>query len=358
MRKEVGAGASRRVVLGMSGGVDSSVSAVMLARGGYEVVGATCRFLDGDAADAAARDARAVCGRLGIEHREIDARAAFERAVVAPFVSAYADGLTPSPCVACNARAKLPSLLATADKLGCSFVATGHYARIARHADSGRFAVRFALDAAKDQSYMLALLGQDALARLVLPLGGLAKAEVRAIAADAGLPVADKPESQDLCFAPRGYRELLAERGVSDAPGPIVDRDGREIGRHTGLSNYTIGQRKGIGVAGPEPYYVVAKRAAENELVVGTAADARIGAVVVAPPVWQAIERLDEPLRAMVKLRYRSRAVACIMRPMPDGRVLAELSEPQPTTAPGQVAVFSLGDTVYGGGMIEGVRPA
>lgn len=347
----------KRVALGMSGGVDSSVAAIVLQRAGCDVVGVTCRFLDGQAADAAAADARAVCVALGIEHREADCRDAFEREVVSPFVAAYGAGLTPSPCVRCNARAKLPALDAVAREMGCDAVATGHYARVAK-LRTGRFAVLSALDAAKDQSYMLALLGQEQLSRLVLPLGAVTKAEARIIAADAGLPVADKPDSQDICFAPDGYRALLSARGVQGAPGPIVDASGRELGTHAGLVGYTVGQRKGIGVAGPAPYYVIAKDAEANRLIVGTAEEALARSVVVGPPVWQALEGLVEDTRAMVKLRYRSRPVACIMKPMPDGRVLVELSERQPTTAPGQYAVFSVGGTVLGGGMIEEVRSA
>ena len=258
-------------------------------------------------------------------------------------------------CVGCNACCKLPSLLAAADELGCESVATGHYARIAQLADNGRYVVKCALDARKDQSYMLALLSQEQLARLVLPLGGTTKAEVRVLAADLGLPVAEKPESQDVCFIEGDYRAFLRARGVDDRPGAIVDCAGAVLGRHDGLANYTVGQRKGIGVAAPEPYYVVAKRPETSELVVGFADEARISSVLTGPVRWQALACLDGPRAASVKLRYRSRAVPCIIEPEPEGRVRAVLREPQPTTAPGQFAVFSVGDTVLGGGMIEEV---
>lgn len=350
-------GACGRVALGMSGGVDSAVSAAVLLRAGYAVVGVTCRFQDDAAARRAEDDAAAVCARLGIDHAVVDATGLFECEVVSPFVEAYARGLTPSPCIGCNARCKVPALLAAASDLGCGAVATGHYARIAQMAEgpgAGRFVVKRALDASKDQSYMLALLSQDQLARLVLPLGGMTKTDVRLMAADLGLPVADKPESQDLCFTD-DYRALLAARGAADEPGPIVDGAGRVLGTHEGLSHYTVGQRKGIGVAGPAPYYVVAKRPEARELVVGFAEDALIGRVTVAAPVWQAFEELDAPLEASVKLRYRSRASACIIEPAENDRVRVLLRTPQPMTAPGQFAVFSLGDTVLGGGMIEEV---
>ena len=240
--------ASGRIALGMSGGVDSAVSAALLMRAGYEVVGVTCRFRDNAATERAAADAAAVCSQLGIRHETPECVGEFERCVVEPFVSSYAAGLTPSPCVGCNARCKMPALVRVADELGCDRIATGHYARIARLSDSGRFVVKRALDARKDQSYMLSLLSQEQLARLVLPLGAMTKAEVRVIAADLGLVVAEKAESQDNCFIEGDYRPFLRARGVEDAPGDIVDRMGNVLGCHEGLANYTVGQRKGIGV--------------------------------------------------------------------------------------------------------------
>ncbi|MCI2241601.1 tRNA 2-thiouridine(34) synthase MnmA [Adlercreutzia faecimuris] len=343
-----------RVALGMSGGVDSSVAVAALAAEGYEVVGVTLVLRDAPDARDAARAAAKVCARLGAEHRVVEAAAAFDAAVVAPFAAAYGAGLTPSPCVGCNAAAKLPLLLAAADEAGCAHVATGHYARVGALAD-GRYAVLAGLDHGKDQSYMLAALTQGQLARLVLPLGGMTKLAVRAAAAEMGLACADAPESQDICFAPAGYRALLAERGVRAEPGPILTRDGREVGRHTGLSDYTVGQRKGIGVAGPEPYYVLEKRLADNALVVGPAAAAVMGRAEVGPVNWQAVAGLDAPADAMVKLRYRAPAVPCIIVPRVGGGATVRLREPQPLTAPGQWAVFYQGSTVLGGAVIEEV---
>lgn len=351
-------GRSRRVAVGMSGGVDSAAAALVLARAGYDVVGVTCGFLGNESDRRAASDARAVCDALGVPHSAFDCSSWFADAVVRPFIAAYEAGLTPSPCPGCNAHIKIPALLTVADREDCSYVATGHYARIARLTANGRYAVLRALDAAKDQSYMLALLDQDELSRLVLPLGGLTKAEVRIMAEDAGLPVANKPDSQDICFAPHGYRDLLASDAPACIPGPIVDVHGCVVGRHEGLAQYTVGQRKGIGVAGPRPYYVVEKRLCENELVVGFAEDAACVSVVVGDMVWQATEPPLKEMPAMVKLRYRSGAVACIIEPRTDDRVLVRLASPQPLTAPGQVAVFSMGDTVLGGGTIEEVRRA
>lgn len=347
---------SGRVALGMSGGVDSAVAAAILLEEGYEVVGVTCLFVDDELSRASARDASAVCRMLGIEHVVRDSTEAFECGVIAPFVSAYAEGRTPSPCVGCNARCKVPELVAAADALGCDRVATGHYARIARLLESGRYVVKTALDGAKDQSYMLSTLDQTLLGRLLLPLGGTTKAAVRASALSLSLPVADKPESQDICFVTGDYADFLAERGVVGKPGAIVDVEGRPLGLHAGLERYTVGQRKGIGIGGaPEPYYVLDKDFRRNRLIVGFKREAFVREVTVREVVWQAFGGLEGPMECMVKLRYRSREKACTLFPLPDGSVRAVLAEPQELTAPGQVAVFYQGGTVLGGGVIASV---
>lgn len=346
------------VALGMSGGVDSAVAAVQLLHAGFRVVGVTCRFCDDEVSACAEADAAATCELLGIPHAVCESVAEFEQCVVAPFVNSYRRGATPSPCVACNAYCKLPALLKAAGEFGCTRIATGHYARIARLSENGRYVVKTALDIRKDQSYMLALLSQEHLSQLMLPLGTLSKAKVRLIASDLGLPVAQKPESQDNCFIRGDYRNFLHEHGVMDRPGDIVNSDGAVIGRHEGLSNYTPGQRKGIGVAAEAPYYVVEKRAESNQLVVGFAHEALIGAVEVSRMNWQAFEMLENPRAAMVKLRYRSCPAACIIEPKDTWHIRVTLQKFQPTTAQGQYAVFYEGDTVLGGGKIEEVERA
>ena len=346
---------SNRIALGMSGGVDSSVAVAVLQQEGYDVVGVTCVFRHDGATERSVADARAVCERFGVPHVMHDCADAFEQRVVRPFVDAYAAGLTPSPCVGCNATTKIPELLAVADAHGCAKMATGHYARIAQLRDSGRFVILSALDYRKDQSYMLCCLSQEQLLRLVLPLGGMTKLAVKSLAYDLGFEeLAEKAESQDICFAPQGYRALLAGYGVASEPGDIV-LAGRQVGTHTGLADYTIGQRKGIGVAGPEPYYVIEKNMADNQLIVGTADDSRISQVTVANPSWQAFASLEGPLDAMVKLRYRSAACPCIMEPGENNCVRVRLLSSQPSTAPGQYAVFYQGSTVLGGGVIKEV---
>lgn len=344
------------VALGMSGGVDSAVSAVLLQRMGYRVIGVTCRFCDDETSACAEDDAAATCKLLGIPHVVHEFVAEFERHVITPFVHSYKQGLTPSPCVSCNAHCKIPALLQVAEKLGCAHIATGHYARIARLSESGRFAVKTAFDMSKDQSYMLALLSQEHLSQLLLPLGNITKDKVRCIASDLELPVAKKPESQDNCFIRDDYRSFLRRHDVVNISGDIADAKGNVIGRHKGLSNYTIGQRKGIGIAAEEPYYVIEKQMESNRLIVGFTDEALINAVGVSRMNWQAFEMLDTPCTATVKLRYRSRPAACIIEPKDACHVHIALQNSHPTTAPGQYAVIYKGDTVLGGGMIEEVE--
>ena len=348
--------ANKRIVVGMSGGVDSSVTAALLQRDGWEVIGATIDFALQESSCCDARDAHAVCQVLGIRHIHVDATPQFAERVIAPFCAAYAAGLTPSPCPACNANMKLPELLAVADEVGATHIATGHYARLAK-VDDGRIVVTRAADGRKDQSYMLSRLSQEQLSRLALPLGEYTKPQVRALAAELGLPVAARPDSEDLCFAPDGYRALLAEYGVHGTPGPIRDASNRVLGTHTGLINYTIGQRGGLGIGGaPEPYYVMEKDAATNALIVGFAREARLCAVEVGDAVWQAIPAPDQPLEASVKLRYRSAAAPCIIRPGDaDGTFRVDLAQPQALTAPGQFAVFYREGAVLGSGIITRV---
>lgn len=343
-----------KVALGMSGGVDSSVSAALLMRAGYQVVGITVHFRDSEKSALAEADAASVCKELGISHIVHSFTSTFERRVVSPFVSSYANGLTPSPCVSCNAGCKMPALLEVARAQGCEYIATGHYARIIQLEKTGRFAVHMAKDPKKDQSYMLCMLAQSQLERLMLPLGETTKVDVRILAAELGLSVAEKPESQDNCFVENDYRDLLFDRGVVSVPGDIIDRNNNILGKHNGLANYTVGQRKGIGIAGPEPYYVVEKRVAQNQLVVGFARDTLISGVGVGVMNWQACEALSEPFQAQVKLRYRSAPMDCTVTPCDKG-LRVNLHTPQPTTAPGQYAAIYKADMLVGGGMIEEV---
>lgn len=346
-----------RVALGLSGGVDSSVAAALLLEAGYDVVGVTCLFTKDASTAEAVEDAQRVADQLGIPLVVKDSSKRFACNVVSPFVHSYAAGQTPSPCVNCNVSCKIPSLMDAADELGCAYVATGHYARVA--CEDGRYAAAVAADVAKDQSYMLSLLTQDQLARLLLPLGDIAggKPEVRRMAEERGLPTASKSDSQDICFISGSHVTFLEERGVLPEPGAIVNAQGQELGKHQGLHRYTVGQRKGIGIGGaPEPYFVLEKDGESNRLVVGFAAEAKMRAAVVADVNWQGLPPQElNGLACTVKLRYRQRAVPCAASTDAGGNLLLELEDPQPLTAPGQYAVLYTNGTVLAAGVISQV---
>ncbi len=365
------------MIVGLSGGVDSAVAALLLREQGYEVRAATLKLWPSEdersccSPQAVAR-AREAAHALGLPHFSVDERTRFAARVVDPFVRAYEDGETPNPCTACNPD-RLRRLLQLANRLGDGYVATGHYARVV-DADGRPFTgegeafVARGRDRAKDQSYMLWRVPGDVLARLLLPLGDLEKAEVRARAARAGLAVADQAESQEVCFAPEDYRAFLAARGVRARQGAIVARDGRELGRHTGQWRFTIGQRRGLGVSGPEPLYVLERRAAANEVVVGRRAelDAReielreltdrglapVAGRVAGRPLLGG-EELGPEAALEVQLRYRAGAVGVARLTRRDAdRARLTLAAPFAGPAPGQSAVFYRGGVVVGGGVI------
>ena len=342
-----------RTLVAMSGGVDSAVAALLVARSGREAVAVTLELWRDEANDAeasccsahAVRLARSVAHRMGLPHFTLDLREAFAAGVVAPFLADHAAGLTPNPCVRCNGNVRLDAMLAFADRLGAADLATGHYARV-----TGDGLLRAAADPAKDQSYMLAALAPSSLARLRFPLGELTKPEVRDLARAAGLPVADKRESQDLCFlAGTGKSAFLARHGgVRERPGAIVDRSGRSVGRHRGQHLFTIGQRKGLGVAAEEPLYVLAKDRAANTVTVGTRAQLATTEVAVRDAV---LHRPDVEVDR-VKLRYRTKPVACRVRVGDDGRLALKLTEPVDGAAPGQLACLMRGEVIVGHGTI------
>ncbi len=344
--------AGDRTLIAMSGGVDSAVAALLVARTGREPVAVTLELWRDAANDAeasccsahAVRLARSVAHRMGMPHLTLDLRAAFAQGVVAPFVADHAAGLTPNPCVRCNGDVRLDAMLDFADRLGAADLATGHYARVTEDG-----LLRAAADPAKDQSYMLAALAPASIARMRFPLGGLAKPEVRALARAAGLPVADRRESQDLCFlAGTGKSAFLARHGgVRERPGAIVDRAGRTLGRHRGQHLFTVGQRKGLGVAAEEPLFVLAKDSAANTVTVGPRAALATTAVAVRDAV------LHRPGADVdrVKLRYRTPPLACTVDG-DGGDVTVRLSAPVDGAAPGQVACLMRGDVIVGHGVI------
>jgi tRNA-uridine 2-sulfurtransferase len=344
-----------RTLVAMSGGVDSAVAALLVRRSGREAVAVTLELWRDPTNDAeasccsahAVRVARSVAHGMGLPHLTLDLRDAFRAGVVEPFLADHAAGRTPNPCVRCNGNVRLDAMVAFADRLGAADLATGHYARV-----TGDELLRAAADSAKDQSYMLAALAPGTLRRLRFPVGGLTKPEVRALARDADLPVADKRESQDLCFlAGTGKAAFLARHGrLGDRPGAIVDGAGREIGRHRGAHHFTVGQRKGLGVAAAAPLYVLATDAAANTVTVGPRDALAARTVAVRDAVLHRPE--DEVDR--VKLRYRSRPLACRVVEHADGRLTVALDEAADGPAPGQVACLLRGDVVVGHGIIAG----
>ncbi len=348
----------------MSGGVDSSVAAALLVEQGYEVVGMTMRVASGEGRESSARacctldaaeDARRVADRLGITHYVLNYLQRFDREVIADFISEYLAGRTPNPCARCNQRVKFGALYEKALASGADLIATGHYARV--ESRNGRAALRRAVDRNKDQTYTLAGLGQDQLSRALFPLGTLTKTETRNIARSLGLVTADKPESQEICFVPDDdYRSFLAKRTPSPPPGPIIDTKGKVVGAHSGLINYTVGQRKGLGIASERPYYVVKLDLAQNTLIVGHEEDTFVEFLTASQVVWGALPPQSEPFDCQVQVRYRARAVPCTAHPTDLG-LTAHFCEPQRAITPGQWAVFYDDDVVLAAGIIErGVR--
>lgn len=346
---------SGRVLVAMSGGVDSSVAAARLVASGREVVGVTMKLLPRAesgfgccGSPAEIEDAKRVCETLGIPHYTADLAGAFEAGVIRRYLEDYQGGRTPNPCVECNRSVKFGHLLALAGAWGCEAVATGHYAR----AEGGR--LYRARDAAKDQTYFLHALTRRELERALFPVGGLTKAEVRAEARALGLKTADKPESMETCFVPaRDPRAFVAARAGEDAPGlrpgPIRDSAGRELGRHRGLAAYTVGQRSGVsGVA--EPLFVVALEPGENAVVVGGREETLFSSVEVGAVTWTN-GAPDFPARVETRVRHRHEPAPSRLTPTPEG-VRVEFDEPQRAPAPGQAAAFYRGDELLGGGTI------
>ena len=350
-----------KVVVAMSGGVDSSVAAALLKQQGHEVIGMMLRLWSEPGKEDSNRcctpdsmaQARRVAAKLDIPFYVVDAKNVFRETVVQYFLDGDARGVTPNPCLLCNRQIRWTFLLDHALALGADFMATGHYVR--RKEDGGKIALLRAVDPSKDQSYVLHVLTQEKLQRALFPVGEYPKTEIRRIAESFGLPTASRPDSQDLCFlAGEDYRNFL-QRNAADMlrPGEIVTRDGRVVGQHNGLPNYTIGQRKGLGAASPVPLYVLDKDAGTNTVIVGTQDELGTRELIAKDVNWIRGEAPTEPFRAEVKIRYTARPAWAWVTPLDGDQARVQFDAPARDVTAGQAAVFYVEEEVLGGGIIQ-----
>ncbi len=339
----------KKAAIGLSGGVDSAAAAKLLLDKGFDVMGIILRLKPELGADADISDAQRIADSLGIELKVLDRRDFFKTSVIDPFVSEYLAGRTPNPCVECNSAVKFGVMLDFALENGCDFLATGHYAGIEKC--GGRYLLRRS-GSNKDQSYFLHRLTQRQLSHAMFPLEGMEKDEIRRIALEAKLPVAEKGDSQEICFVPDDdYISYLASLGVTSPSGRITDKAGNTLGTHNGIINYTVGQRKGLGAYG-KPMFVTSINAEENTVIIGENGSQYSRGLVADRMNYIAFETLNEPIKAQVKIRFRAKEQPATVTPNPDGTVTIIFDEPQRSVTPGQSAVIYDGDTVIGGGRI------
>ena len=352
----------KKVLVAMSGGVDSSTAALLLHEQGYTCVGCTMRLFENtDAGISPERSccsledalaARAAAVRLGMPYYVFNFTDDFRKTVIDKFVRCYENGITPNPCIDCNRYMKFGKLFSRADALGCDYIATGHYAQIERSSEG--FVLKRAADSSKDQSYVLYGMNQEQLSRTLFPLGGMQKTQTRLTAARAGLENAGKPDSQDICFVPGGdYAAVVAHySGKTPCPGDFCDINGKVLGTHRGIIHYTVGQRRGIGLALGEPHYVCAVSAKENRVYLGTAKYLLCGGLFAGEFNWISGKAPESRFFCTVQTRYHQPEQEALVEPLSDGGVKISFSKPQRAPSPGQAAVLYSGDTVIGGGVI------
>ena len=351
-------GNKKKVLLGMSGGVDSAVSAILLQKQGYEVYGITLKLwenLQENGETDIAQDAKKVCNQLGIQHYVLDGKELFQKHVIQDFICQYKNCRTPNPCIECNKYLKFGYMYEKAKELGIDYIATGHYAKTEYSEKYGRDVIKKAENIAKDQSYVLYNIPKELVSKVVFPLANMkSKEEIRQIAREHGLEVAGKPDSEDICFIPDGdYKRFLEKNSDLEAKeGNIVNQEGEILGKHQGLYRYTIGQRKGLGIAYSEPLFVIGFQPEKNELIVGTEKEIYQKEMLVNHINFLLIDKLEEQMRVMVKTRYSSREYFATIEMLKEDTIKVIFDEQVARITPGQSAVFYIDDIVLGGGKI------
>lgn len=350
-------GDKKKVLLGMSGGVDSSVSAILLKEAGYDVIGTTLELYGGSCCNISTNlDAKKVCEKIGIPHFTFNYTEEFKKYVVDDFIDCYSNCKTPNPCIECNKHLKFGVMYEKAKQLGCEYIATGHYAKTEFDDKYGKIVLKKAKNLAKDQSYVLYNIPSDILPKVLFPLGNFnSKDEIRQIAREHELVVANKPDSEDICFIPDGNYKTFLENNSNLKPkqGNIVDKNGNVLGKHKGLYYYTIGQRKGLGISYKVPLFVTGFNKNRNEVIVGEMEDLFKKEMEVCNVNLLLIDKLENEMKVSVKTRYSSKQANATISPLENGNIKVEFDEPQKSLTPGQSAVFYIDDIVLGGGKIK-----